>query len=124
MEGFNPRNDLPEIQWRNQGETGGVSMKEGKALPSKTGETKANREGGALWKTKCPPCSWMKNMLYKVTSRHTAKILAGRYEYRRFSQKHVPSKLGQFSRQEVVRDRGCCSSGTWTNWATAVIPES
>ncbi len=110
-----------------------------------SGETKAKQEGslwkkerpslpklakprqtgrGALWKTKFPPCSWMKNMQYKVTSRYTAKYLARSYEYRRFSQKHVPSKLGQFSRQGVVRDRGCCSSGTWNNWATAVIPES
>jgi hypothetical protein len=54
MEGFNPRNDLPEIQWRNQGETGGVSMKEGKALPSKTGETKANREGGGIMENEMP----------------------------------------------------------------------
>jgi hypothetical protein len=39
---------LPEIQWRNQGETGGVIMKKGKALPPKTGKTKANREGGIM----------------------------------------------------------------------------
>jgi hypothetical protein len=45
---FTPRNDLPEIQWRNQGETGGVIMKKGKALPPKTGKTKANREGDIM----------------------------------------------------------------------------
>jgi hypothetical protein len=48
IEGFTPRNDLPEIQWRNQGETGGVLMKKGKALPPKTGKTKANRERGTM----------------------------------------------------------------------------
>jgi hypothetical protein len=48
IEGFTSRNDLPEIQWRNQGETGGVVIKKGKSLPPKTGKTKANREGGIM----------------------------------------------------------------------------
>jgi hypothetical protein len=53
-----------------------------------SGETKAKQEGGimknktkakqtgrgALWKTKCPPCSWMKNMFHKVTSTYTANF--------------------------------------------------
>ncbi len=125
IEGFTPCNDLPEIQWekprRNRRE---VSFWK-KARPSLPKLAKPRQTGrGALWKTKCPPCSWMKNMLSKITSRYTAKNLAGHYEYPRFPQNHAPSKLGQFSRQEVVRDRGCCSSGTWNNWATAVTPES
>ncbi len=46
------KNETPSQNWRNQGKQG----------------------GGALWKTKCPPCSWMKNMLYKVTSTYTANF--------------------------------------------------
>jgi hypothetical protein len=72
--GFTRCNDLPEIQWRNQGETGGRHYE--KLLhPPQTKLEKPRQTGtGALWKTKCPPCFWMKNMLYKATSTYTANF--------------------------------------------------
>ncbi len=50
---FTGRNDLPEIQWRNQGETGGGHYEKRNALPKLEKPRQTGR--GALWKTKCPP---------------------------------------------------------------------